>query len=112
MIFLNVEPYPIIKQASLYVCSSYREGYSTSVIEALILGVPIVTTMCSGMEEILGSKNEYGIITKNTDADLLDGIENIITNPNLYKSYKVAAKERGKLFELSKNVESVRRLLQ
>ena len=105
-------PYPIIKQASLYVCSSYREGYSTSVIEALILGVPIVTTMCSGMEEILGSKNEYGIITKNTDADLLDGIENIITNPNLYKSYKVAAKERGKLFELSKNVESVRRLLQ
>lgn len=105
-------PYPIIKQSSLYVCSSYREGYSTSVIEALILGVPVVTTMCSGMEEILGAQNEYGIITKNTEEDLLKGIECIILDADLYKKYRNAAMKRGEFFELSKNVESVRQLLR
>ena len=45
-------PYPYIKQADLFVCSSITEGLSTVVSEAIILGVPIVTTKCAGMEEL------------------------------------------------------------
>lgn len=105
-------PYPVIAQASLYVCSSYREGYSTSVIESLILGVPVVTTMCSGMEEILGSENQFGIITENSEEGLLSGIERIIASHDLYEKYKEASKTRGRFFNLSKNVEAVHQLLR
>ena len=52
-----------IKNADLFVCSSLHEGFSTSVTEALIIGTPVITTMCSGMEELLG-KNQYGIIVR------------------------------------------------
>lgn len=105
-------PYSVMSQASLYVCSSYCEGYSTAVIEALILGLPVVTTMCSGMEEILGAENQFGIITENSEEGLLSGIEKILTDCGLYEKYKEASKARGRYFNISKNVEVVHQLLR
>lgn len=47
-------PYPYIKNAKALVLSSDFEGLPTVLIEALILGVPIVSTDCpSGANEIL-----------------------------------------------------------
>ena len=98
-------PFPIVKQASLYVCSSYREGYSTSVIEALVLGVPVVTTECSGMREILGEGIEYGVITENSDRGLLCGLEKMITDDAFYEKIKEKTRERGKMFNLRDGIE-------
>lgn len=81
-------PYKYIKQADLFVCSSRAEGYSTVVSEACILGVPTVTTNCSGMEEILGKENEYGKIVENNEEALYKGIYEMITNKQLYETYK------------------------
>lgn len=48
-------PYAIIKKAKLLVLSSDYEGLPTVLIEALSLGVPVVSTDCpSGPREILG----------------------------------------------------------
>lgn len=47
-------PYKYVKKADLYVCSSRREGFSTAVTEALIVGTPVVSTNCSGAYELLG----------------------------------------------------------
>ena len=55
-------PYKYIKASDLFVCSSYKEGFSTAVTEALILGVPVVSTEVSGAKELLGDNNEYGIV--------------------------------------------------
>lgn len=47
-------PYPIIKNAKLLVLSSEFEGLPTVLIEALMLGVPVVSTDCkSGPREIM-----------------------------------------------------------
>lgn len=104
-------PYKYIKKCDLYVCSSYREGYSTSVIEALVLGIPVVTTDCSGMREILGLNSEYGMIVKNEDGRLYEGIKEIITNKEIYKKYKIQAKLRGNDFELDKSVRQIELLI-
>ena len=53
-------PHKFIRNSDVFVCSSYAEGYSTAVSEAVILGVPVVTTECSGMREIFGDE-ECGI---------------------------------------------------
>ena len=47
-------PYPFVAGADLFVCSSKREGFSTAVTEALVLGIPVVSTNCSGTYELLG----------------------------------------------------------
>lgn len=100
-------PYKYVSRCDLYVCSSYSEGFSTSVTESLIVGTPVVTTMCSGMKEILGENNEYGIVTENDVDSLYDGIKRIITTPGMLDYYTEKAKERSKIFSTINSVSAV-----
>lgn len=45
-------PYPFIARSDALVCVSKAEGMSTTVSEALILGVPVLSTPCSGTSEL------------------------------------------------------------
>ena len=83
-------PYPFIKNADLAVCSSDYEGLSTFITESLILGKPIVTTNCGGMDELLGN-NDYGIVTDNDDTAFLEGLRNVLSHPTLLWEYSKKA---------------------
>lgn len=104
-------PYKYVKSCDLFVCSSYHEGYSTAVTESLIVGTPVVTTLCSGMEEMLGENNEYGLITENDEEALYEGIKRMVTEPGLLKNYKQKAAERGSFFSIVKTVKAIEELL-
>lgn len=99
-------PYPYVKNADLFVCSSDAEGYSTAVVEALILGTPVVTTDCAGMSEILGNTGS-GIITKKTVDSLCNGIETLLNDKELYHKTKENAIRRGQDFSLEKSVREI-----
>lgn len=52
-------PYPYLKQASIYVLSSINEGFPNAIIEALALSIPVIATDClTGPAEILSEKGE------------------------------------------------------
>jgi len=99
-------PYPYIKKANYVVCSSYTEGYSSVVAEAVILGKKVLTTDCSGMKEILNEKS-LGKIVENSDQGiyygLLDIIENFTIKININEKEKFSSekymKENLKEFE-------------
>lgn len=103
-------PYAYLAQCDLFVCSSISEGYSTAVTEALILGIPVITTNCSGMHELL-KDGEYGIITENSEEALYKGLKQLLDNPLLLQYYKNKAVERGKNFSLKKLMEPIEKLL-
>lgn len=92
-------PYPYIAQADAFICSSRAEGFSTVVTEALILGVPVVTTECAGMRELLGENSEYGIITQNNELSLEQSIEKLL-QPGKLDYYRQLAQKRGAEFNL------------
>lgn len=104
-------PYKYINKCDLYVCSSLREGFSTAVTEALIVGLPVVSTNCSGAYELLGYKDEYGIVTENNEDALYDGIHKMLTEEGLLEKYKESAKQRAVLFSTENTVNSVVQLL-
>lgn len=104
-------PYAIMANSDIFVCSSRAEGYSTAVTEALILGLPIVTTNCSGMKELLGENNEYGIVIQNNEEALYNGIKLMITDKDIFKLYKSKAIARGKDFSLSKQISEIENIL-
>ncbi len=64
-------PFPYMKRASLFVLSSAWEGLSTVLIEALALGLQVVSTNCeSGPAEILDN-GKYGELVPVGDADAM-----------------------------------------
>ena len=103
-------PYKYIAKADLFVCSSRREGFSTAVSEALILGIPVITTDVSGMKEMLGD-NEFGIITANSEEALYQGLIQLLDNPSLLRHYREKAVERGNMFNMDSTVKAAEKML-
>ncbi|MCH1624888.1 glycosyltransferase [Ferdinandcohnia quinoae] len=105
-------PYKYMKQCDLFVCSSRYEGLSTAVSEAIILGLPVVTTRCSGMTEILGENNEYGLIVENDEASLHEGMLTLLKDKKLLEYYREKSNERKSFFSIEKTVREVEELLE
>ncbi len=104
-------PYPYLRSCDLYVCSSYAEGYNTSISEALALGKPVVSTECSGVKEQLGEHNEFGICTGNSELELYYGIKEMLKPENL-KYYAFQAAKRGKAFSLDNSMKKICELIE
>ena len=90
-------PFPYIAGADLLVCASYYEGFNLTVAEALILGVPVASTICTGPSEILDN-GKYGLMMENSSKGLHDGLELLAKNPGLVKEYREKAKSRISFF--------------
>lgn len=107
----RTNPYKYVAKCDIFVCSSMAEGFSTATTEALILGVPVVTTKVSGMEEMLGQNNEFGIVVDGTDEDkLYDGLKSMMESSEIRKKYKDKAIERGKIFSKEITVLTVEKM--
>lgn len=104
-------PYKYIAKCELFVCSSYREGFSTAATEALIVGTAVCTVEVSGMTELLGENNEYGVVVKNDDDSLLKAIKRFMDCGELVEKYTERAFERGQIFRTDKTVGAVEKML-
>lgn len=100
-------PYKVMKNSDLFVCSSLYEGLSTAMSEAIILGIPVITTDVSGAKEVLGNNNEYGIVTENDEEELYKAMKELLENREKYNEYKMNVKKRGAFFDTEKTVEAV-----
>lgn len=61
---LKRNPYPYLRQSTLYVLTSYHEGFPNAMVEAMALGIPVIATDCmTGPREIL--EEQYGILVPN-----------------------------------------------
>ncbi|MCD7809714.1 MAG: glycosyltransferase [Erysipelotrichaceae bacterium] len=106
----QTNPYKYVANADLFVCSSHAEGFSTATTEALIVGTPVITTRVSGMEEMLGKNNEFGVIVEDDDNSLYIGIKDLIGNDKKLNHYKKKAQERGNYFSKDKTVKAVEKM--
>lgn len=104
-------PYQYVSRCDLYVCSSRREGFSTAVTEALVLGTPVISTDCSGARELLGNDNEFGIVVENSEQGIYEGMKRMLSDPDLLAHYKEKAKERGSRFSRTETVRAVEQML-
>ena len=71
----------------MYVCSSFIEGYSTACTEALLLGVPVLTTDCAGGEEIV-NESEVGKLVEQNEQSLYQGLKDVLENPLVISEWK------------------------
>lgn len=107
----QLNPYKYVAKCDLFVCASFAEGFSTAATEALIVGIPVCTVEVSGMKEMLGEDNEYGLVVENNDEALYQGIKRFFVEPGLLEHYTKQAEIRGKEFSTEKTVQAVENML-
>ena len=107
----QTNPYKYVAKCDLFVCSSFAEGFSTAATEALIVGTPVCTVEVSGMKEMLGEHNEWGIVTENSEEALYLGIKDLLDHPEKLAHYKEKAAQRGKRFSTEETVRAVEQML-
>lgn len=108
----KTNPYKYVARCDLFVCASLAEGFSTAATEALIVGTPVCTVEVSGMKEMLGEHDEWGVVTDNNEDALYKGIKRLLDNPELLAYYKEKAAERGKMFSTKNTVKAVEELFE
>lgn len=107
----QTNPYKYVAKCDLFLCASTAEGFSTAATEALIVGTPVCTVEVSGMKEMLGEHNEWGIVTENSEEALYQGIKDLLDHPDKLAYYKEKAIERGKMFSTENTVRAVEEML-
>lgn len=106
---MQSNPYPFIAKSDLLVQPSRFEGHSVAIMEAKILGTPIVATKAAAKEQIQHRTN--GVLCNTTadsianaiekvltDKDLLEKITGAIGKEDFYKSNDEIIKKLYKLF--------------
>lgn len=94
-------PYKYIAKSDCLLSTSLFEAFSTVVCESMILGVPIITTKCSGMAEIIGG-TDAGSIIENNDISLYVEMKRVLDDDALLGDMKSATLERRDFF--NKNI--------
>lgn len=105
----RTNPYNYMAAADAFICSSYAEGFSSVVTEALVLGLPVITTKCSGMEEIFGDES-CGIICENNEDELLASLKKVLDCPALLLRYKQGALNRSEAFDIDNQIKMIEKI--
>jgi glycosyltransferase involved in cell wall biosynthesis len=98
----------------VFVSASAQEGMSNAMLEAMASGLPIVTTRCEGVDELIA---DNGIVVNAPDpAQLANAIRMLAENPSKRRAMAVAARTRAALFSWScaadQYIEQYRKILE
>ena len=104
-------PYKYIANSNLFVCSSRAEGFSLVIAEAMTLGIPVISTNCSGPNELLGF-GTYGVLVDNNEEGLYEGLKKIVNNKYEIDKLVYASKKGASMFEYEKCIDKIEQLLQ
>ena len=88
----------VYRENDIFVMSSEHEGMSNAMLEAMASGLPIVTTRCEGVEELIDGN---GVIAEANPKSICDAVARIVGDEEGYCSMVEASRERAMKFEWS-----------
>jgi len=106
----QANPHKFVIHHDLFVCSSHTEGFSTVATEAIILKLPVISTDCTGMEDLL-ENGKYGMVVENSEEGLYQGLKQIFDSPSILEELKAVAKVRSSYFTMDKRIKEIEAIL-
>lgn len=99
---------PALAACTVYVLPSYREGTPRSVLEAMSMGRPIITTDAPGCREtVIDGRNGFLVPIKSVDA-LVDAMRKFLIDPSLVSKM---GRESRRIAEVKYNVHKVNEIM-
>jgi len=87
------DPYSYLLYSDLYLLTSFTEGFSNSLAEAMYCELPSLTTKVGAADEMITSNENGWIVSVNDDEDLLQTIQSII---KMDKEKRIAIGKKAK----------------
>ena len=92
--FPGREKVRLLAEAAIYVLPSYNEGVPISILEAMSVGLPIVTTPVGGIPDVIRDGEEGFLVSPGSIDQLVGRIVELLSNENLRKHMGDAAQRR------------------
>ncbi len=95
--FVDLSDMPgIYRNSDLYLSASMQEGMSNAMLEAMASGLPIITTRCEGVEELI---TENGIVLEQADAGrMAEAVKKLADDRLILKKMSLAARRQAVSF--------------
>jgi glycosyltransferase involved in cell wall biosynthesis len=90
-------PYPYMKKSDIFLMTSDTEGYPLVICEAICLGLPVVSTNITGVNEILDN-GKYGILTSFQTSEISMILNELMSDAVKLNNLSQLSKERAKMF--------------
>ncbi len=79
-------------QAHLLLHPTYWDGQPVTILESLAYGTPVVATTIGAIPDTIGSGCEGYLMTENTAAELVAGVNEIMRDEQTYAAYRARAR--------------------
>jgi glycosyltransferase involved in cell wall biosynthesis len=86
----------LLKSAVAFVLPSYNEVLPMAILEAMALGVPVISTRVGGIPDAIADGVEGFLVEPGAVSDLADRIARVVADPSLRASMSRAGKARVK----------------
>jgi colanic acid/amylovoran biosynthesis glycosyltransferase len=83
----------LIYLSDAFLLGSIYEGIANAAIEAMISGLPVVSSSSGGMRELITNDFNGILVPLFSDVKLANGLEYLIQNPNKSKEFSINAKK-------------------
>ena len=100
-----------IKDAEIFVLSSNYEGMSNALLEAMMMGLPCISTDCAGANEAIINGVDGFIVPIGNKEKMIEAIEKLISDKDLRDLFSVNTKIHAKQFEVNSVVEKWEELI-
>ena len=84
----------------VYVCSSVKEGFPYSILEAMAAGLPIVATRMGGIPEMITDGQDGLLVPPKNPKAIAQAIKSLIKNPELAKQLGQNARQAVQKFSI------------
>jgi glycosyltransferase involved in cell wall biosynthesis len=86
----------IYRQHNVFVSASMQEGMSNAMLEAMASGLPIVTTRCEGVDELIG---DNGIVVEDAQPQTLAAaVQKLGQDRAALRAMSIAARKKAETF--------------
>ena len=103
----------VYRRNDIFISASMQEGMSNAMLEAMSSGLPIVTTRCEGLAELIDGNGL--IVELDNIEEIAKAVKRLADDPELYKQMSTAARKQAEKFDwanvASSYIEQYRKII-
>lgn len=102
----------VLVASDIFALASLHEGYPIAVMEAMVAGLPIVSTDAGGVPEAVQNGVEGFVVPSQRPDELAAALIKVITDPDLRRRMSEASLRRGQTYDIRTAIERTQQIYE